>query len=85
MFSQLLFEKVRFSASRTSRNFGMVVFPIPCSFKMVASLCLESFSNVVMSAFSSARRAGAESRERKPVFGLRSASHTGQVGQSLLL
>jgi hypothetical protein len=76
---------VRFSDVRVSRNFGIVVLPIPCSFKISSSLYLESSFNVVMWAFSSARRAGAESRERKPIFGLRCVSHIGQVGQSLLL
>jgi len=69
----------------TERSFGMEYGPIPCRDKISFSLYFASSSTVITPMFSKARRAGAESLDKKPIVGFRSFSHMGHVGQSLLL
>lgn len=67
-----------------SCSFGIVLFPMPWSRSISASEYFESCCSVSIPLFSKARLAGAASWDRKPSFGLRIFSHTGQLGQSLL-
>ncbi len=85
MFFEISSLNLSLDFSSSISNIGIAVLPIPCSFKISVTENFESLLSVVISAFSNARRAGAESNERKSSFGLLVSSQIGQVGQSELL
>lgn len=72
------------SANSFSKT-GMDDGPMPCNASISSLVNEESLFKEVMFLLSSARLAGADNKERKPEEGLRSFSHTGHVGQLLVL
>lgn len=72
------------SANEFSKT-GIDDGPMPCKASTSFLVKAESLFSVVIFLFSSARLAGADSKERNPSFGLRSFSQMGQTGQLLVL
>jgi hypothetical protein len=69
----------------TFRSFGIELGPIPCNFNNCVVVNSESFTRLLIPAFSSARLAGADTTERNSSSGFFMLSQMGQTGQSLLL
>ena len=63
----------------------MVLGPMPCSCSNCFSVYFDSCFKVVRPLASKARRAGADTKERKPLVGLFCCSQMGQVGHVVLL
>ena len=76
------FLKERFKPAKALRNTGIDAGPIPCNDRISFSVNFESCCRDDIPLFSRARRAGAESNDKKPVAGFLSLSHIGHVGQS---
>ncbi len=85
VFDGRYFLNWRFCSCSRLFSLGMEDGPMPCRDSISFSLYFDSCCSVVMPLPSSARLAGPLRLLMKLSLGLRAASHTGQVGQSLLL